>query len=130
METRKEILKHLSTFVTITIILTTITLIWMSYGPGNSMVAVALMMWTPGIAAILTSLIYNDSIRSYGWKPGKARYLVYSYVLPAVVALIAYGLVWLSGYAEIDTSDVIDRANMFGFTPPAPFVSGVLLTVF
>lgn len=128
VETKKETLKHLITFVAITTILSTGIFIWMFNGAGNSMGAVFIMMWVPGISAILTSFIHKDNIRAYGWKVRNARILAYSYLLPLVAALIAYGLVWLSGYAEFYTDEVINYrwAKMLGFTLPVPFVIGLL----
>lgn len=86
------------------------------------------MMWTPGISAILTSLIFKDKIRDYGWKPGKFKFLGYAYILPVLVSLIAYGLVWLSGFAEFTTEEVVTYkwAKLLGFTLPAPFIVGLL----
>ena len=128
METKKEISKQVITFLAITIIITTGIFIWMFNGAKDNMGAVLAMMWTPGISAIITSLIYKDKIRDYGWKPGKIKYLAYGYMLPLVISIIAYGLVWLSGYAEFTSEEVINYkwAKMLGFELPAPFIIGVL----
>jgi membrane protease YdiL (CAAX protease family) len=99
----------------------------MFHGARNNMAAVLAMMWTPGIAAILTSLIFKDKIGDYGWKPGNARFLGYGYLLPIVASVIGYGLVWLSGYAEFTTQQVVNYrwAKVLGFALPAPFVVGL-----
>ena len=91
------------------------------------MPAVMLMMWTPGISALLTSLIFKDKIRDYGWKPGKLKFIGYAYLLPILVSLIAYGLAWLSGLTEFTTSEVENYkwAKMLGFDLPAPFIVGL-----
>ncbi|MCX6160590.1 MAG: CPBP family intramembrane metalloprotease, partial [Ignavibacteriae bacterium] len=127
-ESRQELLRQVFTFVVITIVITTGIFIWMFNGAKDNMGAVFAMMWTPGISAIITSLIYKDKIRNYGWKPGKARFLIYAYLLPLVISLIAYGLVWLSGYTEFTTQEVIKYkwAKMLGFELPVPFIIGVL----
>jgi membrane protease YdiL (CAAX protease family) len=85
-------------------------------------------MWTPGISALITSLILKDKIRNYGWKPGKLKYLGYAYLLPLIISVIAYGLVWLSGLTEFTTKELINYklAMMLGFKLPVPFVVGVL----
>jgi uncharacterized protein len=80
MEAKKEILKQLITFLALTIIISTGIFIWMFNGAKDNMIAVLLMMYTPGISAILTSLILKDKIRNYGWKPGKIRFLGYAYI--------------------------------------------------
>jgi len=123
METREEILKQVLTFLVITSTISAGILVWMFTGGGTSMAPVFLMMWSPGISAILTSLIFREKIRNYGWKLGKARYLAYSYVLPIVVALIAYGLVWLSGIADFSAEEFgYNRwARMLGLQEPVSF---------
>ena len=90
VETRDAILKQVITFLVITSIISAGIYVWMFNGGGANMAAVSLMMWSPGISAILTSLIYRDRIRNYGWRLGKARLLGYSYILPILVAFIAY----------------------------------------
>jgi membrane protease YdiL (CAAX protease family) len=65
-----------------------------SYGLG--------IMWCPGLAAIITQLIFNRSLRSMGWKPGKARYLLASYFLPLAYVFVVYAIVWLAGLGKFD----------------------------
>lgn len=97
-------------------------------GAKDNIAAVFLVMWTPGISAILTSLLHGDRIGDYGWKPGSARLLAYGYFLPLLVSIVGYGIVWLGGYAEFTTTTVTNYrwARMLGFELPAPFVVGVL----
>ena len=125
---KKNILKQVITFLGITSIITTGIFIWMFSGARDSMPAVLAMMWTPGISAMLTSLFFKDKIRDYGWKPGKFKFLGYAYIIPILVSLIAYGLVWLSGFAEFTTEEVVNYkwAKLLGFTLPAPFIVGLL----
>jgi len=128
MEKKEQILKQVVTFLIITSVISTAIFVWMFSGARDSIEAVLLMMWTPGISAILTSLIYKNKISSYGWKPGKARFMGYGYILPLVVSILGYGLVWFSGYAEFSTAEVINYkwAKMIGFELPAPFIIGLL----
>lgn len=123
METRDAILKQVITFLVITSIISASIYVWMFNGGGANMAAVSLMMWSPGISAILTSLIYRDRIRNYGWRLGKARLLGYSYILPILVAFIAYGLVWLSGIADFSAEEFgYNRwARMLGLQEPVSF---------
>jgi len=128
MDERKEVIKQIITFFTITIIITTGIFIWMFLGAKDSMVAVLLMMYTPGISAILTSIILKDKISNYGWKPGKIKFLGYAYIFPLIVSLIAYGFVWLTGIADFTAENVINYkwAKMLGFELPAPFIVSLL----
>ena len=128
METKKEILKQVITFLIITSIISTGIFIWMFNGARDSIAAVLPMMFTPGISAILTALIFKDKIGNFGWKLGRPRFLAYSYLLPIVVSLIGYGLVWISKYSGFTTEQVANYkwAEMLGFDLPAPFIVGVL----
>jgi membrane protease YdiL (CAAX protease family) len=128
MDSKENVLIQVFTFLIITSIITTGIFIWMFSGARDSMPAVLVMMWTPGISAILTSLIFKDKIRNYGWKPGKLKFLGYAYTIPVLVSIIAYGLVWLSGFAEFTTEEVENYkwAKLLGFTLPAPFIAGLL----
>ena len=95
-------------------------------GAEDSPVAVLPMMYTPGISAIITALIFKNKIRNFGWRLGKARFLIYSYLLPLVVSLLGYGLVWLTKYSDFTTAQVTNYkwARMLGFSLPAPFLAG------
>jgi len=128
MESKKVMLKHVITFLAITSVMTTGIFIWMFSGAKDNVAAVFAMMWTPGISAILTSVIYKDKISGYGWKPRKVRFLAYSYLFPLIASIIGYGIVWFSGYAEFSTAEVTNYkwAGMLGFDLPAPFVIGLL----
>ncbi|RPI19864.1 MAG: CPBP family intramembrane metalloprotease [Ignavibacteriae bacterium] len=127
MYTLKNTSKQIITFIAVTIIISTGIFIWMFNGAKNNTIAVLIMMWTPGISAIITSLIYKEKISDFGWKPGKMRFLIYAYILPLVVSLIAYGFTWLSGFAEFTASAVVNYkwAKLLGFELPAPFFIGV-----
>ncbi len=128
MNNRKEINSLLITFFTLMILFTTVIFIWMFNGAKENVWAILAMMWTPGISALITSLVFKDKISDYGWKPGKISALVYAYSLPLVISLIAYGIAWLSGLAEFTSDQVLNYkwARMLGFENPAPFIVGVL----
>jgi uncharacterized protein len=55
------------------------------------------MMWSPGLAAILTQLIATRSLRGLGWRLGPARWLGIACILPLVYALPVYAFTWLTG---------------------------------
>jgi len=128
METRKEIFIQVLIFLLITSIISAGIFIWMFMGARDSIAAVLPMMYTPGISAVITSLIFKDRIGRFGWKPGKARFLIYAFLLPLVVSVLGYGLVWLSEYSAFTPEQVVNYrwARMLGFSLPAPFVVGFL----
>lgn len=127
MDERKEVIKQLVTFCSITITISIGIYIWMFLTPKNNMTAIFLMMFTPGISAIITSLILKDKISSYGWKPGKIKFLGYAYIFPFLVSVVAYGIPWLLGLTEF-TTKVVENYNWsqkLGFELPTPFIVGV-----
>lgn len=124
----KGVLKQIITFLIITSVLTLGTYFWMFSSSKVNPAMTIIMMWIPAISAILTSLIYKDKIRNFGWKLGKFRFLVYAFVLPIVIAFIAYGSLWISGLTEISVNGVVNYkwASMLGFDLPVPFIVGLL----
>lgn len=122
------VLRQIKTFFIVITILTTIVFVWMFSDRDNVKNSGMIMMYVPGISAIIASFISKDKIRTYGWKPGKFRYLGYAYILPLIVAIIAFGLVWLSGLSEFTPDEVKNYrwAKYLGFDLPAPFLAGFL----
>lgn len=55
------------------------------------------LMWSPGVAALATRLIYQKNLRGIGWGWGKTRYQVASYLLPLLGGLLVYGIAWSTG---------------------------------
>jgi CAAX protease family protein len=102
-----QLKKEIATFLILTFALSTIfyvilgTAKTLSLGGGRY---VLMLMWCPGVSALLTRLIYQRNVRGEGWRPGAPRWLVLAYTLPIGYAIVAYGLVWLSGYGGVDTS--------------------------
>jgi len=62
------------------------------------------LMWCPGLAAIITTLLFQRNLRGLGWRLGRPRYWLISYVLPFAYALPVYVLVWLTGLGEFNTA--------------------------
>jgi membrane protease YdiL (CAAX protease family) len=122
-----NILKQIIFFLGMNSILSILIFIWMFKGAKDSMTAVMVMMWTPGISALLTSLFFKDKIRNYGWKPGKLKFIGYAYFLPILISIIAYGLAWISGLTEFSSAEVVNYkwAKLLGFTLPVSFLVGL-----
>ncbi len=126
METKKEIEKQIITFLGITTFITTVVFVWLFNDKENYRTIGMIMMFVPGISALLTSLITRDKISNYGWKLGKLKYLGWAYIIPLIVALISYGIYWLGGFGEFTSEEVINYrwAKYLGFDLPAPFLAG------
>jgi membrane protease YdiL (CAAX protease family) len=69
-------------------------------------------MWCPGLAAILTRLITQRNLRGFAWKPGKANWLAFAYILPVLYALPVYLTVWLGGLGTFDEGRWIVAPNL------------------
>jgi hypothetical protein len=67
----------------------------------------AWLMWTPGIAAILTQLLFTRGIAGLGWRIGRPKLLLAGYLLPFAYVSVVYGLVWLSGIAPLDVAGFV-----------------------
>lgn len=63
------------------------------------------LMWCPGVAALITQLIFQRNIRSLGWSI-KPKYLLVSYGLPLFYGLVVYGIVWLTGLGPFAPEDM------------------------
>lgn len=65
--------------------------------------AILLTMWGPGIAAVITSLWFNKSIKALGFGFKKPQYLLAGYLLPLLYAVPVYIAIWLFGFAGFNT---------------------------
>src|SRR5689334_11059527 len=59
------------------------------------------LMWSPGVSAIITRLIFQRNLRGEGWLPGSPRWLVLALLVPILYAAVAYGTVWLTGLGAV-----------------------------
>jgi membrane protease YdiL (CAAX protease family) len=57
-------------------------------------------MWSPGIAAILTKMLFRENLRDFGLKIEKPKYLVLGLSIPFLYALLIHSLVWVTGVGE------------------------------
>jgi membrane protease YdiL (CAAX protease family) len=58
------------------------------------------LMWCPGVAALITQLVFQHNLRGLGWSLGRFKYLLVSYGLPAIYGGIIYGVAWLTGLGK------------------------------
>jgi len=75
------------------------------------------LMWCPGVAALIVRLTSQRNLRGTGWGWGKTRWQVLSYLLPAGMGLVVYGLVWATGLGGLDPQGLIKRAYGIGSIP-------------
>ena len=63
----------------------------------NDGLFVLTMMWSPGLAALLTQFIATRSLRGLGWHIRSVRWLGIAFILPVVYGLPVYAFTWLTG---------------------------------
>jgi uncharacterized protein len=88
--------KRITAYLALTFALSSIPYVLIIEG-GMSSLMVLVLMWCPGVAALLTSLIFRRRMSEFGWRWGKTRYQIASYFIPMLYAWLGYGLVWLTG---------------------------------
>ena len=74
-----------------------------SFGAHGGLYVLALM-WCPGVSALVTRLVFQHNVRGEGWRWSRSttRWAALAYVLPLGYAIVAYGLVWLTGLGAVD----------------------------
>lgn len=89
--------RRIAFFLVLTFALSSI-FYWQIAATGKmKMLPVLGLMWCPGVAAIVTRLVFQRNLRGMGWGWGATRWQALSYLLPPAACLVVYGLVWLTG---------------------------------
>ena len=85
---------------------------------------VAGLMWSPGMAAILTTLIRGRRLSSLGWGWGGRRWNLRAYLIPLGYAAVAYAGVWIAGLGSFAPAEsVAALRQVLGWTDgPAALV--------
>lgn len=77
---------------------------------------VAGLMWSPGVAAMITQLVTEGSIAGLGWRWGETRYQILSIVLPLLLVGTTYAVVVLTGLAgfpnEAFVTDILSQLDL------------------
>jgi membrane protease YdiL (CAAX protease family) len=69
-------------------------------------------MWTPGLAAILTSLILRRSLKEMGWSLRPVKWLAFSWLMPILYGFLAYVPLWLTGLGSVPNPTFLERARL------------------
>jgi len=116
--------RQLQTFFALLALLSLGFYLFYFINPTNNLGLIALgIMWVPGIAAIVTKLIYQKNLRQLGWGWNKWRFHIISYMLPFFLGLVVYGIVWLTGLAEFSPEQFTIDLNrkLLGLENPLSF---------
>ena len=71
-------------------------------------------MWCPGLAALITRLIRDKTVRGLGWGWGRTRYFLMAYGLAAAGCLLPYLLVWgpFDAFSSAQFAEAVARAGL------------------
>jgi len=76
-----------------------------------------MLIWSPGLAALLTCKLRNISFKTIGWSWASTRWSATSYFIPVAYGLTAYGIVWISGLGGlIDPRFIKEVAYFLGLS--------------
>jgi membrane protease YdiL (CAAX protease family) len=86
------------------------------------------LMWAPGLAALITQWITERSLAGLGWRLGKPRYLLISFLIPLLACVLVYGLAWGVGMVPFAGAELVDVvAQQTGLEVSLPLA--ILVTV-
>jgi membrane protease YdiL (CAAX protease family) len=107
---------ELTTFLTLTFGLSAVFYIFFAHaktlGVGGG-IYVEMLMWCPGISALVTRLLFQGNVRGEGWKWAPTRYELAGYALPIAYATCAYAAVWIFDFGGVDLARF--KTNAFRF---------------
>lgn len=89
---------------------------------------VALLMWSPGLAAVLTFKIMGLKLKQLGFRWPKSRYVWAGLLIPVCYGLAAYGTVWTLGLVGAVSESFIDHAHHY-LGLPRDWDNGVIVPV-
>jgi len=99
--------RELTTYLLLTFGLSTIFYVLISsahtLGAGGGLY-VPMLMWCPGVSALITRLLFQRNLRGEGWTWGPTRFELAGYALPIAYAACAYGAVWIFDFGGVDLS--------------------------
>lgn len=123
LQTRQQVIRRIVTFVVLTFALSSVGYTATIVSGETSILILA----APGLAALITRLIYQRNLRGFAWQLPKFRYAALAYLLPFLVSGSMFVLAWvLFGYY---TTDNTDTAVLQGFAASAT-IGFLAVTVF
>ncbi|HWE44474.1 MAG TPA: type II CAAX endopeptidase family protein [Caulobacteraceae bacterium] len=82
---------------------------------------VSALMWSPGIAAILTTALLKLDWRALGFGWGGGRWPFLAYLIPLAYAAVAYGFIWAVGFGAFpDPKAVATASKQLGWSFDQP----------
>ncbi|HMA02754.1 MAG: CPBP family intramembrane glutamic endopeptidase [Gemmatimonas sp.] len=114
--TRGTLNAELATFLLLTFGLSTGFYIFFAHAKTLNVAGglfVGMLMWCPGVSALVTRLIFQRNVRGEGWAWGPSRYELAGYLLPIAYAVCAYAAVWIFDFGRVDLGRFKTNPLMF-----------------
>ena len=70
-----------------------------------------IIMWSPGLTAIIVGLATHRSFRDIGWNIRPLKWLAAGWMLPIVYAGTAYGAIWLLNLGDVPNPVFLERVD-------------------
>lgn len=102
--------KRIYIYIILLIILTGIVYAIKNFTPNRNMASM-LIMWTPGLAALLVSLFTKRSLKLIGWK-FSFKWISIGWILPVAYATVAYSAIWILGLGDVPSPTFLERARL------------------
>ena len=85
-------------------------------------------MWCPGLAALVTKILRDRSLRGLGWGWGRTRYFLIAYGLAIALCLLPYLFVWFA-FDAFSRSQLIEVLSKAGLPSALRGRAGLLVVV-
>jgi len=86
------------------------------------------LTWCPGVACLLTRLIFQRNLRGVGGAWGKTRYQISGYIIPLAACIAVYGIAWVAGIGGLSVEALRSGHDLFGIVTTASPLSTIILT--
>lgn len=109
----------ITTFLVITCVFTAIfelSVLFFDPTPSGKEHYILGIVWSPGIAALITSRLYRRNFTELGWHWGNWHYHFFSYFTPFIYTLVAYLATWFLGFgAFFNHNSIKEIAKNYGW---------------
>jgi membrane protease YdiL (CAAX protease family) len=85
-------------------------------------------MWCPGLAALITKLLWDRSLRGLGWGWGRTRYFLIAYGMAIAVCLLPYLVVWFA-FDAFSRNQFVEALSKSGLPSALRGPAGLVLVV-
>jgi membrane protease YdiL (CAAX protease family) len=102
MEARRKILIEIMVFLSLTSVISILAYIPLISPKSihTGLTQTGALMLVPGLAAVITYIVFEHSLRPVGWQLGKVSYLIAGLIIPIIYCFLEYGIVWLRGLGK------------------------------